>query len=382
MSIIASAISGAISSGNAADAQVDAVKEANKGNSANLDKTLAFYREALNKGIQYQDKSYARQDALQKPYRDIGLRSQNKLQSMMGLGGLGSQEGYRYQDYVGKDKNAQAAARLKAQMDALGKQYGSAPKAFVAGDRNALINKDANSRWWYGTEGGKAELAQWDAGQAKGKAGYAKSKAAYDAAQKQKAALQAQYGKYDALGKKGYGQWLGKQKAPADYGSLMKDFSMQDFHNDPGYAFRKQQGEMGLDRAAAASGRVGSGRYMKDAMQFNQGLADQSYGDAYNRFQTNRANKMNALQSLGGVGQTSANTLTDGARNWGNQNQAGWQNFSNNAGQAQQNYGSMLNENTLSAGNARASGYIGQGNAIAGGIGNAMTLGAAFLGGR
>jgi hypothetical protein len=109
---------------------------------------------------------------------------------------------------------------------------------------------------------------------------------------------------------------LSQNTTSAGYGSLMKDPTLADFQADPGYQFRQQEGERGLQRAASASGGLGSGKFLKDAMRFNQGNASQEYGNWFNRFQALRQNKLNPLQSLMGSGQTAANTIggyvTDG----------------------------------------------------------------------
>lgn len=120
------------------------------------------------------------------------------------------------------------------------------------------------------------------------------------------------------------------------YGSAMRDFGAQDFQTDPGYQFRQQQGQQGLERSAAARGGLLSGAAMKDAMRFNQGLASDEYTNAFNRFQTNRSNKLNPLQSLAGVGQSSTNQISQAAGNYGV-----------NAGNAM-----------MGAADARASGYL------------------------
>jgi hypothetical protein len=108
---------------------------------------------------------------------------------------------------------------------------------------------------------------------------------------------------------------------------------------DPGYQFRLSEGQKAIQNSALARGGAFSGRAAKDLMRFNQGQASQEYGQSYNR-----------LASLAGIGQTATN---DG-------NALGAQ-FANTAVQ-----------NMIGAGNARASGYIGQSNAISGGIGNAI----------
>jgi hypothetical protein len=134
-------------------------------------------------------------------------------------------------------------------------------------------------------------------------------------------------------------------KDPA-FGSLMRDFSMADYEADPGYAFRQSEGLQALERSAAARGGLLSGRAAKDTMRYSQGLASQEYGNAYNRFQINRSNKINPLQALMGSGQTAT----------GQQQQAS------------QNYASNAGNNIIGAGNARASGIVGGANAVNSGI--------------
>lgn len=130
-------------------------------------------------------------------------------------------------------------------------------------------------------------------------------------------------------------------KASPQFGSLMRDFSMQDFEADPGYAFRMSEGMKGLERSAAARGNLLSGATMKGIQRFGQDLGSQEYMNAFNRYQTNRANKLNPLQSLAGVGQTTATNL---------------------ASQGQQ-YGQGASEAAYQGANARASGYVGSANA-------------------
>lgn len=127
-----------------------------------------------------------------------------------------------------------------------------------------------------------------------------------------------------------------------DFGKYARDFGMADFQADPGYAFRLEQGMKGLQQSAAARGGLLSGTTLKGITDYGQGAASQEYGNAYNRYQTNRANQLNPLQSLMGAGQTSANTLTGAA------------------GQL----GQGLGQASAAMGNARASGYMNTGNAL------------------
>lgn len=146
---------------------------------------------------------------------------------------------------------------------------------------------------------------------------------------------------------------IGGDKAAAGYGSMGKAFGADQFQQDPGYAFRQAEGMKALERSAAARGGLMSGSTMKGIQRFGQDLASQEYQNAFNRFQVERAAKLNPLQSLMGSGQSAANVMTGAA------------------GQL----GQGLAGSELAAGQARASGYIGQSNALnqaLGGITNYM----------
>lgn len=124
-------------------------------------------------------------------------------------------------------------------------------------------------------------------------------------------------------------------------------FSMEQFQQDPGYAFRMREGLKALDRSAAARGGLLSGNQLRGVTQFGQDLASQEYTNAFNRYQAERAARLNPLQSLAGMGQTNAATMA------------------NQAGQ----YGNTMAQNAAQMGNIRASSYMGGANALTGGIG-------------
>jgi len=131
------------------------------------------------------------------------------------------------------------------------------------------------------------------------------------------------------------------------YGSLLRNFSQEDFQTDPGYQFRIGEGQKQIESSAAARGGLLSGAAAKALTKYNQNFASNEYQNVYNRFNQNQNNTFNRLASLAGVGQQANAQLQ----------QAG-QNYANNAGNALQ-----------SAGTARASGYAGQANAIGAGLG-------------
>jgi hypothetical protein len=135
---------------------------------------------------------------------------------------------------------------------------------------------------------------------------------------------------------------LGKLEGASEY----KPFGMQQFQADPGYAFRLSEGQKALERSAAARGGLLSGAAMKGAQRYGQEMGSQEYMNAFNRYQTEQQSRLNPLQTLAGVGQTSANQL----------------------GAAGQQYATGAGEAIGAGAQARASGYMGQANAIGGGL--------------
>jgi hypothetical protein len=139
----------------------------------------------------------------------------------------------------------------------------------------------------------------------------------------------------------------GGDAGPSDFGKYARDFGTADFESDPGYAFRQSEGMKALERSAAARGNLLSGSTLKGVQRFGQDLASQEYQNAFNRYQVNRSNQLNPLQSLMGAGQSATNVMTGAA------------------GQAGQNQASNL----YNAGAARASGYVGSANAFSNALG-------------
>jgi len=95
------------------------------------------------------------------------------------------------------------------------------------------------------------------------------------------------------------------------------EFGMDKFQADPGYAFRMAEGMKALERSAAARGGLLSGATLKGTQRYGQDLASQEYQNAFNRYQTTRANTLNPYASLAGVAQTSANALGQAAGQYG-----------------------------------------------------------------
>jgi hypothetical protein len=143
---------------------------------------------------------------------------------------------------------------------------------------------------------------------------------------------------------------LGGSAGAADYGKYARDFGMQDFQQDPGYAFRLSEGQKSLDRSAAARGGLISGSALKAASRYGQEMGSQEYQNAFNRYQTNRTNQLQPLGNLQAIGQSAAS----------------------NQGSAAGAYGTAGGNAITQGGQAIAAGQMGSANTIA----NALNTGA------
>lgn len=142
----------------------------------------------------------------------------------------------------------------------------------------------------------------------------------------------------------------------------------------PGYEFARQQGELGVQNSAAASGGLLTGGTLKAEQQYGQNLADTNYQNvfqnaltqyqtAYNTFQNNQTNTYNRLAGVAGMGQTTAAQLgTQGAQAAGN------------VGNINLTTGAQQGNDINLGGAATASGYVGATNALTSGLNNASSL--------
>jgi len=146
---------------------------------------------------------------------------------------------------------------------------------------------------------------------------------------------------------------IGGDAAAPGYGRYARDFGMSDFTTDPGYQFRLEQGMRALNASAAAKGMGMSGANIKGATEYGQNLGSQEYQNAFTRYQTNRAAQLDPLFKLYSGGQASAA---------GSASQAGA--LGQNLGQTYTGLGQGLGQAAVAGGNAQASGYINQSNAI------------------
>jgi hypothetical protein len=312
----ATVIGGVLSSnaaGNAANAQKDAA------NQANATQTAQF-----NKQVE-----------LNAPFREAGLTAQNQLLTYLGLKAPVT-------PYAPTKADFNEQAYLKANPD-------------IAGLIGTSTAQPSEGGWGMTAEGpgfvyGGASAPQYTS--------------AYDQYinQGQNEGRTFEYTP-EGLARKTAAE-QGNTTSP-DFGIANKPFSYAPFEYtaDPGYAFRISEGNKSMNAAAAARGGLISGNALKAGQDYGQAAASQEYGNAFNRylanygnaqntFQMNRGNMLNPLQSLIGVGQTATGATTAASANYANQ------------------YGA----NTIGAGNAQASGYVGSANAINSGIGSLANM--------
>lgn len=115
-------------------------------------------------------------------------------------------------------------------------------------------------------------------------------------------------------------------------GEDARQAALSRFRTSPGFGFRLAEGQRALDRSAAARGMLLSGNQLRALAEYGQSLAAKDYGGYANR-----------LAALAGIGQSA----TEGTARLGA-----------DAAAAQGRFG-------LAAGDARAGGISGAGNAIA-----------------
>lgn len=114
-----------------------------------------------------------------------------------------------------------------------------------------------------------------------------------------------------------------------------------DHTTSPGYQFRFDEGRRAVEGSAASRGLLMSGGTLKDLTRFGQGVAAQDFNDQFNR----------TMAVAGGGQQAATSSMNAGMNN------------------------AAMGSNTLAnIGQAKASGYAGQNQAVQGTLGNLISL--------
>jgi hypothetical protein len=124
---------------------------------------------------------------------------------------------------------------------------------------------------------------------------------------------------------------------------------------DPSMDFRRRLGEQTTARMLNVGGGAISGNTLRGLEQFGQDFASTEYGNAFNRFQTERGNIYNTLANIAGMGQQAVNTGVQAQQ-----------------ATAQQQTGLITGQAA-----AQAAGQVGAANAYSGALGNLGNM--AFL---
>lgn len=272
--------------------------------------------DAADRAADLQYQQYLKGVELQEPFRQAGMLGQNRLMTLLGLGGEG-----QYDDTAYNKALADYNARLSS-ID---------PSQYMSGGGGGYVTSPSS-----GDSGGSVEFV--------GGTGGTFDQAAFDAARAGIVAPNRE--NFRLAGGNVKDPMFGKY-ATAEYTPAMFEQG-----KDPGYQFRLSEGLKAVDRQAAARGGLISGAALKASQRYGQDMASQEFTNAFNRYQLERTNTLNPYQSMAGQGQSTANTLTNLGMNYAGQ-----------AGEAYQG-----------AANARASGYVGAANAINQGIGGLSNM--------
>lgn len=310
---LAGSVMGAGAAGDAADVQSQAGREA----------------------AALQQKQFEQTRADLSPFRETGVLANNKLAQLLGLSGGGGASG-----------GGLSREQLRQQL--LGQYTTSAPGGIdrsrltnIQGDPNSIMGAfDGNGENLANYGGNTGKERWWDDQTQSAWAvpvGWGGSQSTVDEAGLN-AAIEAAFA----------GQGGATNPAGDDFGMLLKKYTGQELLSDPGYLFRRSEGQKGVERSAAGRGGLFSGQAGKELERFNQGLASTEFQAGFNRDQAYKGQTYGMLSGTSGAGQNAANmTGTAGA----------------NAAAGAGNY-------LTQAANADASGIVGGANAINSGIGN------------
>ena len=167
-------------------------------------------------------------------------------------------------------------------------------------------------------------------------------------------------------------QGIGGDTTSPEYGKYAKDFNMADFTTSPGYQFSLDQGLRAIKARDAAQGRTFSGANDKGILDYATGKASGEYQNAFNNYMTSRNARLGSLQNLYAGGQASAAGSAAQAQGLGT-----------SLGNTYTGLGQGIAQAEVAGGNAQASGYLNQANAVTNALNQGMSsyLGYKYLNG-
>jgi hypothetical protein len=153
----------------------------------------------------------------------------------------------------------------------------------------------------------------------------------------------------------GIGPMNAESNAGGAYGSLNQPFTTANWKSlSPQYNMQLQQGAQGTLNGASSSQGALSGAALSGLQANNQSIANSSFNNAFNMYQTQNQNVYNRLAGIANLGEAaSSNQATGGS-----------------------NYAQGIGQSITNTGTAIGGGIAGAGNSI----GNAALLGALYQG--
>jgi hypothetical protein len=348
-------------------------------------KAASTQAQAAREGMDAQERMFERQLELQEPFRQSGLEAQNMLM----------RELRRPQQYrpTGSTAAMGRGTGLPAGIDP--RAVAADPEGYqrmLQGAREQEARMPGSTMF---SQGGGVSLAPGDIAQQRFQQSAGLSPAEI-AAQR----FQASAGLSPAeIANRQFQQSQGL--SPGELGTEQFNFQA-----DPGYGFRMSEGLKALERSAAARGGLMAGGTGKALQRYGQDMASQEYGNAFQRFQQDRAARAGLGQMEYGrfadeqarraaAGQTEYGRFADdmsrrqalGAMEYGQfagersarllplmqQVQSGQGLTSNIAGQMA-NLGAAQAGAAGQIGAAQAAGRMGSANALAGAVGQGANL--------
>ena len=138
------------------------------------------------------------------------------------------------------------------------------------------------------------------------------------------------------------------------FGSLTAPFTAANWKSlSPAYGFQLQQGMQGVVNSDASGSGATGGAALKDLIGYNQGMANTSFNNAFNQYQTQQGNIYARLMGVANQGQAAASNQATGASN----------------------FGSSIGASTAAAGTATGGGTVGAANALGGAANTAALYG-------
>ncbi len=169
-------------------------------------------------------------------------------------------------------------------------------------------------------------------------------------------------------------QLIGSGKFGADSTGTVPEYNghftaptLEEARNSPGYQFTAQQGSKGVLQGSAAAGGAISGGTLKALDSFNTGLADQTYGNVFNRsLSTYQTGLQDYQAKLAGYGAKLAGQQQEFGQEFApaQLGENATQNLNTQGGQVATNVGNLMTQ----VGNAQAAGTVGGANAIGGAV--------------